>query len=132
MHRNHIASIPILSTVVFLIGCTPAVSVPQEEYRTKVASVHIGISRQDFLAIFPKAENRGGKSYSNGVVEAYEVVVYRYHFGPTSEPEWNSVPGGQVKKVWFFFHNGNLVHFGNPNEWPEVVQQPNSNPPAKS
>ena len=112
-------TIGILAAMLGLLGCTPAESVPLAEYQTTVASIKLGISKQDFLKVFPRAEARGAKSMPKGNVELLEVTVYRYHFGPTSEPEWNSVPGGQVKKVWFYFYNGLLVQFGNPNDWPE-------------
>jgi hypothetical protein len=109
----------ILLSILPLFACTPAVSVPQAEYQSTVATIKLGISRQEFLKLFPKAEARGAKSFPKGSVEVLEVVVYRYHFGPTSEPEWNTVPGGQVKKVWFYFYNDKLVQFGNPNDWPQ-------------
>ena len=111
------AAMPLV-LLLGLVGCTPAESIPFAEYQATVAAIKLGMSKQDFLKLIPKAEARGAKSYPNGGVEALEVTVYRYHFGPTSEPEWNSVPGGQVKKVWFFFLNNTLIQFGNPNEWP--------------
>jgi hypothetical protein len=106
-------------SILGLLACTPAVSVPQAEYQSNVATIKLGISKLEFLKLFPKAEARGAKTFPKGNIEVLEVTVYRYHFGPTSEPEWNSVPGGQVKKVWFYFYNDKLVQFGNPNDWPQ-------------
>ncbi len=122
MYATKFDSILKLGALVAMLGllaCTPAVSIPLADYQSTVAAIRLGINKQDFLKIFPKAEASGAKSFPSGNVEVLEVTVYRYHFGPSSEPEWNSVPGGQVKKVWFYFYNGNLVQYGNPNDWPE-------------
>ena len=117
--QNPFLKFGVLVSFLGLLACTPAVSVPQADYQSTVATINLGISKQEFLKLFPKAEARGAKSFPKGSVEVLEVTVYRYHFGPTSEPEWNSVPGGQVKKVWFYFYNDKLVQFGNPNDWPQ-------------
>jgi len=122
MHLRTVNSISALSSIAVVaafVGCTPAVSYPQEEYRTKMATIGTGISKGEFLKFFPKAEVRGAKSYPEGSVDVLEVVVYRYHFGPTAEPEWFSVPGGQVKKIWFYFFKDSLVQYGQPNDWPD-------------
>jgi len=122
MHQLTVNSINTVSSIILvaaLVGCTPAVSYPQEEYRTKMATIGSGISKEEFIKLFPKAEARGAKSYPEGNVDVLEVVVYRYHFGPTAEPEWFSVPGGQVKKMWFYFFRNTLVQYGQPNDWPD-------------
>jgi hypothetical protein len=105
---------------VCLSACsTPGVS--KKDYATATAKIHMGMSKPDFVALFPSAQPRGAKMYPNGTVEVYEQIISDYSFAGSGDPtvrrnEWTGV---ESKVTWFYFYNDKLVQYGLPNDWPQ-------------
>jgi len=101
---------------ISLFGCT-AVGVKKSDYFSRLGSVELGISKSEFRTLFPESIPRGAKMYPNGTVEVLEVAYQAYSFLPTGR-ERNEMTGMEAQKQWFYFYNGKLIQFGNPNDWP--------------
>ena len=55
----------------------------KEEYKRRLKQVELGMSKKDFWALFPEAEQRGAKKYPKGAVEVLAVNWSYYSFTPT-------------------------------------------------
>lgn len=103
--------------LVLAAGCASP-GMAREEYQTRMARVSLGMRKAEFLAVFPEAEDRGGKAYPDGHVEVFEVRWRYYSFFPTGNPNRNPWTGNEGKPVWFYFFEGRLVQYGEPGDWP--------------
>lgn len=108
---------PLPVLLLLIVGCASP-GMAKKDYDEKVSRVRLGMSRDEYLSIFPEAEQRGMKKYENGSVEALEVRWRYYAFFPTGNPYRNEWTGNEGKPVWFYFYNGELIQYGDPNGWP--------------
>jgi hypothetical protein len=99
-----------------LFGCA-SVGMKKSDYFSRLGSVELGISKSEFRNLFPESIPRGAKMYLNGTVEVLEVAYQAYSFLPTGR-ERNELTGMEAQRQWFYFYNGKLIQFGNPNDWP--------------
>lgn len=95
--------------VATLTGCS-STSVGEGEYNQSAASVSVGMSKQEFLKLFPTAVPRGAKAYPKGTVEVLEVMKRKYDVGLYRDMD--------ASLTWFYFYNGMLVQYGAPGDWP--------------
>lgn len=76
------------------------------------------MSKSDFKKVFPESIPRGAKKYKNGSVEVLEVSYSYYSFIPTGNSDRNGLTGMEGQPQWFYFYNGELLQYGNPEDWP--------------
>lgn len=110
--------IAFLVSVLMIIGCTN-VGMSKKQFNKKMQNIEVGMSKEAFLKILPKAEPRGAKAYSKGTVEVLAVAVSEYHFYPTGEGVRNPVTGNESRAKWFYFFQNKLIQYGNPEDWPK-------------
>jgi hypothetical protein len=106
----------VVLLALLLGGCASA-GIKKGEYFKRLGSVELGISKTEFRALFPESVPRGAKQYPNGAVEVLELSYQTYAFLPTGR-ERNELTGMEAQPQWFYFYNGKLIQFGNPNDWP--------------
>lgn len=106
----------ILPVLVFS-GCATGLS--KKDYYQSLRNVQLGMSKSQFVQLFPDSLPRGAKKYPNGTVEVMEITFGEYSFFPSgknaSRNEWTGVES-QVQ--WFYFYNDKLIQYGNPEDWP--------------
>ena len=88
-----------------LTSCS-STSVNQSDYNQAISSVRIGMTKQEFLQLFPGSVPRGAKSTSNGTVEIYEVMTRIYEVGFYRDMN--------ARLTWFYFQNNKLVEYNEP------------------
>jgi hypothetical protein len=99
----------MLIVAVLLYGCG-STTVGESEYNQGAARVSIGMTKAEFLGLFPTSVPRGAKAYPKGTVEVLEVQKRIYEC--CLARDMNATP------IWFYFYNGQLVQFGSPSDWP--------------
>lgn len=99
-------------------GCATDTGISSAEYKTRMRQISLGMTRDKFFEAFPEAEPRGAKAYPNGSVEVLEVYTEQYSFVPTGAPRRNGFTGMEGSPKWFYFYKGQLVQYGQPNDWP--------------
>jgi hypothetical protein len=92
-----------------LQGCG-STTVGETEYNQGVAQASIGMTKSEFLKLFPTSVPRGAKAYPKGTVEVLEVQKRIYEC--CLARDMNAAPN------WFYFYNGQLVQYGAPGDWP--------------
>jgi hypothetical protein len=102
-------TIASLALATPLLGCS-STSVSESEYNQGAASVAIGMSKADFLRLFPTSVPRGAKAYPRGTVEVFEVMKRKYDVGFYRDMD--------ATLTWYYFYNGQLVQYGAPGDWP--------------
>lgn len=114
MNTHLIIAVAFVSAVA---GCSGS-GVNKDDYQRRLKQVDLGMTKKDFWALFPEAEQRGAKQYPKGAVEVLAVNWSYYSFTPTGEGQRDTWSGTQNGQQWFYFYNGQLVQYGNPNDWP--------------
>jgi hypothetical protein len=76
------------------------------------------MAKSDFQKVFPESIPRGAKQYPGGSVEVLEIGYQFYAFVPAGNQERNGLTGMERQSQWFYFYNGRLIQYGNPNDWP--------------
>jgi len=104
-------NLALLASFTFLIGCAGSTTTGK-----KLHQVELGMSKKEICAIFEEAVPRGAKQYPNGKVEVLEIKVQYYApFAPGADP-WSGFVTEPT--TWFYFYDGKLIQFGQPNDWP--------------
>jgi hypothetical protein len=89
--------------------CTPTAASIHQKYSEQLSRIDLGMGRDDFLAVLPGAYVRGQNTIGGMVVTAFEL-------------EWRHTEdrlGSQIaERLWFYFHEDQLVKWGGPNDWP--------------
>jgi hypothetical protein len=98
-------------------GCS-AVGINKSEYHNRLQAIELGMKKAEFRSVFPESIPRGAKQYPNGTVEVLEVAYQSYAFIPSGDRDRNGLTGMEAQPQWFYFYNGVLVQYGNPNDWP--------------
>ena len=110
-----------VALMMALAGCASGNGVSRRDYQEGLKDVSIGMTKREFLDVFPSAEPRGAKKYSTGVVEVLEVNVEQYSFFPTNKANYRSgLTGIEGQPRWFYFVKNELIQYGEPNDWPEA------------
>lgn len=89
----------------------------RSSYEEKVKHVSIGMSKPDFLKVFPDATVRGAKTGASGAIEIMEVDVSMYSYFPTGSGKRNILTGTDADPHWFQFQQGKLTQFGRAGDW---------------
>ena len=102
-----------------LAGCQSS-GINAKQYNNSLAQVQLGMTKQEFVQLFPSATPRGAKAYPGGSVEVLEQIVADYRFAPSYDPSYarNTMTGVESRTTWFYFYNNKLVQYGLPNDWP--------------
>lgn len=80
-----------------------------KEYAQQLDQVSLGMTKPQLRALFPDMVTRGQTAVGGKPVEAMEL----------SHNYWTGVGGRlQEDQLWFYFHEGRLVKWGRPNDWP--------------
>lgn len=108
----------ILFLSVFAIGGCASSGIPKQEYYSRLGKVELGMSKAEFKQLFPESIPRGAKQYPRGTVEVFEVSYKYYSFFPTGNPRRDALTGMEEQPQWFYFYNGFLIQYGNPEDWP--------------
>jgi hypothetical protein len=95
----------LLAGSLALTSCS-STSVNQSDYNQAISNVRIGMTKQEFLQLFPGSVPRGAKSTSNGTVEIYEVMTRIYEVGFYRDMN--------ARLTWFYFQNNKLVEYSEP------------------
>jgi len=111
----------LLLCLFSLSACSSTPGVDTKTYSKQAAKIKLGMTKEEFLAIFPSAEPRGAKMYPKGAVEVLEQKVSQYSFWGSSDPNFrrNEWTGVETRVTWFYFYEGQLVQYGMPNDWPQ-------------
>ncbi len=104
--------------ILFFSGCQ-STGVSKSDYNAGIRRINIGMSKGEFLNIFPSALPRGAKKYRNGTVEVLEVNYEYYSFAPTGNLNRNFWTGMEGHPQWFYFVKNRLVQYGDPEDWPK-------------
>ena len=107
----------LLFLMVTVSGCS-AVGINKSEYHNRLQAIELGMKKSEFRSVFPESIPRGAKQYPNGTVEVLEVAYQSYAFIPSGDRDRNGLTGMEAQPQWFYFYNGVLVQYGNPNDWP--------------
>ena len=103
---------------ILSIGCSLA-GIPVDEFSERTRNIEIGMTKDEFLAVFPEASPRGAKRYSNGVVEVLEIVTTYHSFYPTGNQYRDHLSGIEGTPNWFYFFDEILIQYGRPDDWPK-------------
>ncbi len=112
-------SLSILFVLVgfIVVGCA-STGLPKKNYYNKLGQVKLGMTKSEFKRVFPESIPRGAKKYPKGTVEVLEVSYEYYSFFPTGNRNRNEWTGMEGQPQWFYFYNGELIQYGNPEDWP--------------
>ncbi len=99
----------------------------EERYYRKFREIELGMSLGDYLSLFPftyKIEEQEG-------VIAYELLNRQRYLTREDLIRQNLMygmgtpePRIAIRKIWFYFYNGELVKWGRPNDWPVFYDAP--------
>jgi hypothetical protein len=115
--KQKIVSIFLIAFCLILIGCA-STGMPKKDYYKKLGEVELGMTKSEFRQIFQESIPRGAKKYPNGSVEVLEVSCEYYSFFPSGNQNRNEWTGMEGQPQWFYFYNGELIQYGNPEDWP--------------
>jgi len=103
-----------------MVGCGNKTAMHPEQYRQNINRVNLGMSKNQFLNIFPLASKRGAKRYSKGIVELFELSTKEHRFFPSgkSNVDRDELSGMEYQKQWFYFYENTLIQYGLPQDWP--------------
>jgi len=81
-----------------------------QKYARQLDQVEIGMSKTEVRKLLPDLHARGQTDLDGEVIEALEL----------QHNHWSGV-GGQLveERLWFYFHDGQLVKWGQPQDWPQ-------------
>lgn len=105
----------VLSISVLISGCPNHVysmsySPITSEYREAIDKVYLGMTKAQLRRELPNLVVRGQTYVDGEVVEALELQ-HNY---------WSGVGGRLIHdRMWFYFHGGKLVKWGEPDDWPQ-------------
>ncbi len=112
------ARLVLLSTLLashFLVGCANEVysfsyTPITKQYSKQLDSLNLGMTKSEVRNIIPDLILRGQTSVDGQSIEALELQ-HNY---------WAGVGGRLINdRLWFYFANGRLVKWGQPNDWPQ-------------
>ncbi len=102
----------LITAVACLTGCAGNI----QDNERKLRQVELGMSKKEICAIFDEAVPRGAKQYPNGKVEVLEIKAEYYSPYAKGHNPWTGMV--TEPQTWFYFYNGKLIQFGQPNDWP--------------
>ncbi len=102
---------------LLLVGCA-STGLNKSDYYNRLGRIDLGMTKSDFKKLFPESIPRGAKQYPKGSVEVLEVSYEYYSFFPTGKRNRNEWTGMEGQPQWFYFYNGKLLQYGNPEDWP--------------
>lgn len=111
-----ISAVLVLVTVL-LSGCA-STGLNKTDYHNRLGKIELGMTKSEFKQIFPDSIPRGAKQYPKGSIEVLEVSYEYYSFFPTGNRNRNEWTGMEGQPQWFYFYNGKLLQYGNPEDWP--------------
>ncbi len=81
-----------------------------QKYARQLDRVELGMSKVEVRKLLPDLHARGQTNVGGEVVEALEL----------QHNHWAGVGGPLVEeRLWFYFHNDQLVKWGQPQDWPQ-------------
>jgi hypothetical protein len=81
-----------------------------QKYARQLDHVELGMSKAEVRKLLPDLHARGQTSVEGEVIEAWEL----------QHNHWDGVGGPLVEeRLWFYFHNDQLVKWGQPQDWPQ-------------
>jgi hypothetical protein len=113
--KNFATVILVMFAMSFLSSCANNVyslsySSINKEYEKQLDQVALGMTKEELKGILPNTHLRGSVYVGKEVVEALEL----------EHSYWSGVGGYLVKdKLWFYFHDGKLMKWGKPEDWPQ-------------
>lgn len=106
-------------SLLMLGACTPTeFDMEKDVFERQLTKVQPGLSFDDFQDLFPQSISRGGDRRAGGMVTAFEVAYDYYSFHATGNTRRNDFTGTERVVVWFFFLDGVLIQYGEPEVWP--------------
>ncbi len=109
----------ILIAIMFLMSGCATTGINKNDYHSRLGKVELGMTKEEFKGVFPETIPRGAKQYSKGSVEVLELSYEYYSFFPTGNKNRNEWTGMEGQPQWFYFYNGKLIQYGNPEDWPK-------------
>jgi hypothetical protein len=106
-------NLALLVGFTFLIGCAGNM----QENEKKLRQVELGMSKKEIFSIYEEAIPRGAKQYPNGKVEVLEIKAEYFSPNAKGSDPWTGM--ATEPQIWFYFYNGKLIQFGQPNDWPK-------------
>jgi len=110
-------SATLLLVILLLSGCA-STGLNKTDYYNRLGKIELGMTKSEFKRIFPESIPKGAKQYPKGSVEVLEVSYEYYSFFPTGNRNRNELTGMEGQPQWFYFYNGKLLQYGNPEDWP--------------
>lgn len=104
-----------LTVIIILSSCANQIyswsySPINVKYAKQIDQVTLSMSKEELRKILPKLHVRGQTYVEGELIEALELQ-HNY---------WAGVGGYLIyDKLWFYFYNGQLVKWGQPNDWPQ-------------
>lgn len=108
----------ILVLMTFLLSGCASTGLNKNDYYNRLGKIELGMTKSKFKQIFPESIPRGARLYPKGSVEVLEVSYEYYSFFPTGNRNRNGLTGMEGQPQWFYFYNGMLLQYGNPEDWP--------------
>lgn len=101
----------LLSAIVWLVGCASAFDTRPiaQKYSKQLQLLSPGISLNTFSKVMPNTYLKGQNVVDGLRIDAYELT-WRHA---------EHMMGHRVtERLWFYFHNNQLVRWGEPGDWP--------------
>ena len=109
----------ILITIICLFhSACSTTGLSKSDYQNRLSNIRLGMTKSDFMNVFPESSPRGAKYYTTGTVEVMEISYEYYSFMPTGNKNRNEFSGMEGQPQWFYFFDGKLMQYGNPEDWP--------------
>jgi len=106
-------------SLLMLGACTPTeFDMEKDVFERQLTKVRLGLSFDDSQDLFPQSISRGGDRTAEGMMTAFEVAYDYYSFHATGNTRRNDFTGTERVVVWFFFLDGLLMRYGEPEVWP--------------
>lgn len=92
---------------LLLTGCVAGIG--ERDYQSRLRSVQLGTTKKDFCTLFPEGNARGARKVGDATIEVIEVK----HMEHVINLRYDTIV------QWFYFYKGQLVQYGQPNDWPQ-------------
>jgi len=122
MLKNMVMRGPLMVAwlLLCLSGCL-TMDISDTGYNQRMNKIKIGMTKQEFVSLFPEAIPSGAKQYPTGVVEAFEINI-KYpvpSFTPPGSMDRNVLTQVEERPQWFYFFKDRLIQYGRPGDWPQ-------------
>lgn len=108
--------IPALFAFSLFTGCAH-VGITKAEYQDGIDQVHMGMTQEQFLEIFPDAVVKASKQMGEGIATLVELDVEYHSAGEYARVAYAWARQKDARRIWFYFYRNALVQYGTADSW---------------